>query len=65
VDGVDVVRTIRLQSVSLVKRYDFTVGVDEQHQVIIEKHRARFFAGFRPQPVHAYVDGHLVAEGAA
>ncbi|GAA4603557.1 hypothetical protein GCM10023107_64560 [Actinoplanes octamycinicus] len=65
VDGINIVRTIRFQSFSLVKKYDFRVGTNEQHFVTIEKHRAQFFAGFRPQPVHAYVDGQLVAQGVA
>jgi hypothetical protein len=63
VDGANIVRTVRLASVDLVKRYEFVVGTTEQHHVRIEKHRQRMLAGFRPQPVYAYVDGHLVAEG--
>ena len=66
VDNTDVVRTVRLASVDLVKRYEFVVvGTTEQHHVRIEKHRERIFAGFRPQPVYAYVDDNLVAQGAA
>ncbi|GIM98229.1 hypothetical protein [Paractinoplanes toevensis] len=65
VDDVDVVRTVRLASIDLVKRYDFVVGTSERHHVHIEKHRQRAFAGFRPQPVYAYVDGHLVAQAVA
>jgi hypothetical protein len=65
VDGADVVRTVRLASLDLVKRYDFVVGTIEQHHVRIEKHRQRVFAGFRSQPVYAYVDGYPVGEGVA
>lgn len=65
VDGANVVRTVRTASIQLVKRYDFTVGAQEQHQVHIEKHRPLVFAGFRPQPVYAYVDGQLIAQGVA
>jgi len=65
VDGADIVRTVRLASLDLVKQYDFVVGINEQHHVRIEKHRERILAGFRPQPVYAYVDGHLVAEDVA
>jgi hypothetical protein len=65
VDNTDVVRTVRLASVDLVKRYEFVVGTTEQHHVRIEKHRERVLAGFRPQPVYAYVDDNLVAQGAA
>lgn len=65
VDNTDVVRTVRLASVDLVKRYELIIGTTEQHHVRIEKHRERVFAGFRPQPVYAYVDDTLVAQGAA
>jgi hypothetical protein len=65
VDGADIVRTVRLASVDLVKRYEFVVGTNEPHHVRIEKHRQRMFAGFRPQPIYAYVDDHLAAEDAA
>lgn len=65
VDDTNVVRTVRLGSVDLVKRYEFVVGTTEQHHVRIEKHRERLFAGFRPQPVYAYVDDHLVAQDTA
>jgi hypothetical protein len=65
VDDANVVQTARFASISLVKRYDFVVGVQEQHNVLIEHHRKRLFAGFRPQPVYAFVDGQLIAEGIA
>lgn len=65
VDAVNVVSTIRVASVELVKRWDFVVGQQEQHQVRIEKHRQLLLAGFRPQPVYAYVDGQLVAQAVA
>ncbi len=65
VDGVSVVKQIRMFSVSLVKTYEFTVGVSEQHTVRIDKHRKLLFAGVRPQPVLAYVDGQLVAQAVA
>lgn len=62
VDGQSVVDTVRMFSLSTVKTYEFEVGDPERHMVRIEKHRATFFAGFRPQPVYAYVDGVLVAQ---
>lgn len=65
VDGHDVVRTVKLLSVDLVSRYDLVIGEREQHYVVIEHRRPLMFAGFRRQPVHAWVDGVLVAEGAA
>jgi hypothetical protein len=65
VDGVNVISQVQLASVDLVKRFDFVVGVQEQHHVHIEKHRKVMFAGFRPQPVYAWVDGQPVAQGVA
>ena len=65
VDDTNIVRTVRIASVELVKAWEFDVGVHEQHHVRIEKHRQRLFAGFRPQPVYAYVDGQLIAKDAA
>lgn len=65
VDGVNVVRTVRFGSVTLVKSWDFVVGVQERHLVHIEKHREVLFPGFRPQPVYAYVDGLPVAQAVA
>jgi hypothetical protein len=65
VDGVNVVNTVRFASVSLVKRWDLVVGVQERHHVRIELHRERILAGFRPQPVYAYVDGQLAAQDVA
>ena len=60
VDGVNILNTVRMFSVSLVKAYEFTVGVDEKHTVRIEKKRALFFSGFRPQIVTVMVDGQIV-----
>lgn len=65
VDGQSVVDTVRIVSLSTVKTWEFEVGVNERHMVRIDKHRAVLFAGFRPQPVYAYVDGLLVAQNSA
>ncbi len=65
VDGTRVISTTLMFGGTLVKSYTFTVGVDEVHHVQIDHHRARFVAGFRPQPVFAFVDGQLVAQGVA
>lgn len=62
VDGQSVVKDLRVLSLSLIKRYEFTVGIDERREVVIEKERKLLFAGFRPQTCRAYVDGRLVAE---
>jgi hypothetical protein len=61
VDGQSVVDTVRMFSLHTVKTWEFEVGTRERHLVRVEKHRAAFFAGFRPQPVYAFVDGQLVA----
>ncbi|MFF0123824.1 hypothetical protein ACFYP7_31600 [Micromonospora arida] len=65
VDGQPVRQELRVLSVELVKRYEFVVGQEERHSVLIEKERKQLFAGFRPQQIRAYVDGHLVAEHTA
>jgi hypothetical protein len=65
VDGVNVVKRIQMFSTSLVRTYEFTVGVHERHTVRIDKHHKFPFGGARPQPVFAYVDGQLVAQAIA
>ncbi len=65
VDGAVVRRDFRLFSLSPVKSYELTVGDTERHTVRIEKTRPLAMAGFQPQAIRAFVDGSLVAEGAA
>jgi hypothetical protein len=65
VDGNSVVSKTLMFGWDLVKSYKFPVGVAEVHHVQVDHHRTRFLAGFRPQPVYAYVDGQLVAQGVA
>jgi len=60
VDGQQVVKDFRMFSVSLTKRYEFKVGVNEQHDIIIEKKRKLFLAGVRPQQYRVFIDGQLV-----
>lgn len=60
VDGQPLVKDFRMLSLKLTKRYEFTVGADEQHQIAIEKKRKLFLAGFRPQRYRVFVDGQLV-----
>ena len=59
VDGQPVVKDFRMFSLFLTKRYEFTVGVQEQHQILIEKKRKLFLAGFRPQTYRIFIDGQL------
>ena len=60
VDGEPLVTDFRLLSLKLTKRYEFTVGAQEQHQIAIEKKRKRFLAGLRPQQYRVFIDGQLV-----
>ena len=60
VDGQPLVKDFRILSLKLTKRYEFTVGNHEQHQVAIEKKRKLFLAGFRPQQYRIFIDGQLV-----
>ncbi len=60
VDDQPVVKDFRMLSPFLTKRYEFTVGVQEQHQILIEKKRKLFLAGFRPQTYRIFIDGQLV-----
>ena len=60
VDGEQLVKDFRMLSVKLTKRYEFTVGKEEQHQIAIEKKRKLFLAGFRPQQYRVFIDGQLV-----
>jgi hypothetical protein len=46
-------------SLELIRRWQCQVA---SHHVVIEKHRPRWFAGFRPQTFRILVDGALVAE---
>jgi hypothetical protein len=60
VDGERLIKDFRLLSLRLTKRYEFTVGAQELHQIAIEKKRKLFLAGFRPQRYRVFVDGNLV-----
>lgn len=60
VDGQPKVKELRMFSLSLTKRYEFEVGQDERHQVVIEKKRKLFLAGLRPQQYRIFIDGKLV-----
>src|SRR5262249_1577255 len=60
VDGEPLVKDFRMFSLKLTKRYEFTVGQNEQHQVAIEKKRKLFLAGLRPQQYKVFIDGQLV-----
>jgi hypothetical protein len=59
VDGQPLVKDFRMFSLRLTKRYEFTVGTQELHQIAIEKKRKLFLAGFRPQRYRIFIDGQL------
>ena len=44
------------------RRFAFSVGQDEVHEVVIEKISHRFLGGARKQKCNAFVDGELVGE---
>jgi len=60
IDGQSAIKDFRLLSLSLTKRYEFIVGINERHQVAIEKKRKLFLAGFRPMRYRIFIDGQLV-----
>ena len=60
VDGQPLVKDFRMLSLRLTKRYEFVVGSQEQHQIVIEKKRKLFLAGLRPQQYSVFIDGQLV-----
>jgi len=60
VDGQTAIKDFRIASLKLTKRYDFIVGVNEKHHVVIEKKRKLFLAGLRPQLYRVFIDGQLV-----
>jgi hypothetical protein len=59
IDGQPLVKDFRMLSLRLTKRYEFTVGSTELHQIAIEKKRKLFLAGFRPQRYRIFIDGQL------
>lgn len=62
VDGRLVIRDFRLFSLTTTKRYRFSVGEQEHHEVVIEKTRPLMVAGLRPQVCRVYVDGQPAGE---
>ena len=64
VDDVEVVqhnRAINLGS-GATRKFEFSVGQNEVHAVVIEKTSPRFLGGARKQKCRAFVDGELVGE---
>jgi hypothetical protein len=59
VDGQTAIKDFRFASLSLTKRYDLMVGINEKHHVAIEKKRKLFLAGLRPMQYRVFIDGQL------
>lgn len=45
------------KEINLIDRWEFTVGVTEQHTIRIEKKRPKWNAGLRPHNYRVFVDG--------
>ena len=57
VDGKQIKGGRHLFSVTPTRRYRFTVGEAERHDVVIEKTRKMVAAGVRPMVCRVFVDG--------
>jgi hypothetical protein len=64
VDSVEVIQQNRPVSLgpSATRKFEFSVGEAEVHEVLIEKISPRFLGGARKQRCRAFVDGELVGE---
>jgi hypothetical protein len=62
VDGVLVASDSSVISFQLVKRYEFTVGKEERHAVVIERERPLIFPAFRAKTYRVFIDGKQVAQ---
>lgn len=60
VDGQPVVDEVRLVSLSTKKAYRFKVGIQEQHDVRIQKERKVLLAGARPQTAKVWIDDQFI-----
>lgn len=62
VDDEIVVKDFRMFDSALTKRYEFVVGENEKHDVVIEKIRKRFNGGIRKQSYRVFDDGQFLEE---
>jgi hypothetical protein len=62
VNGKKVKDDFRLYSLDLVKTYEFIVGLNERHDIKIQKIRPLFNAGFRSNTYRIFVDNELFKE---
>jgi len=49
-------------NLGLVKHYEFVVGEQEKHRVVIERERPLLLPGFRPHTYRVYLDKQLIEE---
>jgi hypothetical protein len=62
VDGNEVVHRRHLFGLRRVRRYEFSVGQSELHDVVVEKRKTLLVGGVRHQAVEVFVDGEKVDE---
>jgi hypothetical protein len=62
VDGEEAASRWRMFTIHPTQRFEFPVGQDERHDVVIEKTRAPVLGGFRSQTCRVMVDDHITAE---
>ena len=60
VDGESVARHWRVFSLHRTRRYEFSVGQDETHDIVMELTRKSVVGGFRSQTCQVFVDGESV-----
>lgn len=60
VDGRPLVWKFEMFSASRARSYEFTVGKNERHDVVIQNIRNRVLGGFQPQECTIFVDGQQV-----
>jgi hypothetical protein len=60
VDGKSVAQDWRSFSLHRTRRYEFSVGTDETHDVVVELTRKGIVGGFRSQTCQVFVDGESV-----
>jgi hypothetical protein len=57
VDGKPVIKKFEMFTLRPTRRYEFSVGSSEPHEVRIEKSRKALVGGFQAQECVTYVDG--------
>lgn len=62
VDGETALRRFPLFSMALTKRFEFRVGQDEVHEMVVEKSRPLLLAWMRRQTCQVFVDGELFGD---